>query len=584
MKEIIVGIDLGTTNSAIAYVKDGVPEVIPIDGQPFMPSCVGIDPTGKLVVGQAARNMLVASPESTLLSIKRLMGQEIRVPMGNKTFSPEEISSFILRRLKDEAEKSLGQPVNKAVITVPAFFDENQRKATQNAGALAGLDVVRIINEPTAASLAYEAGHSDNERLLVYDLGGGTFDVSVVDSQDGVIEVKASHGDTHLGGDDFDQLLVQRVVDEFQERHQVFLNDDPKTMRRLKLILERAKCQLSDEPFVKIHEDYIHGDLHLETEIQRADYEELIAPYLQKTLDCIHQSLQDARLLPRDLSKIMLVGGATRTPLVHRLIEQKLGIVPRWDVNPDLIVALGAAVSAASMAGEKSKSILVDITNHSFGIKCLMLDFHGESLVFKPIIHRNTPLPTSKSEVFFTTHDHQTEVDITVYEGESPDPDLNTLIGKFSVEGLSKVAENNPIIVNLALDLNGMLKVSATEKITGLKKTVTLDTRGAKASLDLDEARMNIDSLVQSMKDEGDVDALPPGLADASPNHLEILRIAKDLRKRAEALLVKGISEDDITEIQTSLQQSAEAVKNHDWEKLDDLNESLSDIIFYLED
>jgi len=278
-----------------------------------------------------------------------------------------EISSFILRRLKDEAEKFLDQPVRKAVITVPAFFDENQRKATQNAGALAGLEVVRIINEPTAAVLAYDAGHSGDERILVYDLGGGTFDVSVVVVEAGVVEVKASHGDTQLGGDDFDQLLVQHVVDEFHRRHNVFLNENPRTLRRLKLILERAKCQLSDEPFVRIREEYIHDDLHLETEIRRDEYEEMIAPYLQKTLDCIHHSLQDARLLPGDISKVMLVGGATRTPLIHQLIQEKLRIVPRWEINPDLIVALGASIGAAGMAGEKTKSILVDINAHSFG-------------------------------------------------------------------------------------------------------------------------------------------------------------------------------------------------------------------------
>src|SRR6202043_2009533 len=249
MNEIIAGIDLGTTNSAIAFVKEGEPEIVPIDGQPTMPSCVGIDPNGKLVVGSPARNMLIASPESTVLSIKRKMGQDARIALGEKNFSPEEISSFILRRLKDEAENFLSRPVRKPGITVPAFFAENQRKATQNAGALADLEVVRIINGPTAAALAYDAGHSGDERILVYDLGGGTFDVSVVVVEAGVVEVKASHGDTQLGGDDFDQLLVQHVVDEFHRRHNVFLNEDPKTSRRLKLILERAKCQLSDEPF-----------------------------------------------------------------------------------------------------------------------------------------------------------------------------------------------------------------------------------------------------------------------------------------------------------------------------------------------
>jgi molecular chaperone DnaK len=581
MKEVIAGIDLGTTNSAIAFVRDGVPEVVPIDGQPTMPSCVGIDPNGKLVVGQPARNMLIASPESTVLSIKRKMGEDTRVALGERSFSPEEISSFILRRLKDEAEKFLGHPVQKAVITVPAFFDDNQRKATQNAGTLAGLEVVRIINEPTAAVLAYEAGHSADERILVYDLGGGTFDVSVVVVESGVVEVKASHGDTHLGGDDFDQLLVQHVVDEFHRQHHVFLNEDPRTLRRLKVILERAKCQLSDEPFVRIREEYIYDDLHLEMEIRRDEYEEMIAPYLQKTLDCIHHALQDARLLPGDIAKVMLVGGATRTPLVHQLIEEKLEIVPRWEINPDLIVALGASVAAAGIAGEETKSILVDITAHSFGVEAITMTYEGERMVYSPIIHRNTPLPVSRSEIFSTYQDGQTEVDVTVYEGEDPVPERNTFIGQFRVEGLRKAPAGNPIVVNFNLDLNGILKVTATEKETGLNKTVTLDTRGANSSFEIDKARENIQSLVEEPAENRAVEEE----SGAGPvDDQDLLRTAKDLRKRAETLFQKGISEDDASEIRDLLKQSAEAVKVHDREKLSALNERLSDIIFYLED
>ena len=580
MKELIAGIDLGTTNSAIAFVRDGVPETIPIDGQPTMPSCVGIDPNGKLIVGQPARNMLIASPESTVLSIKRKMGQDTRVVLGERSFSAEEISSFILRRLKVEAEKFLGQPVQKAVITVPAFFDENQRKATQNAGALADLEVVRIINEPTAAVLAYEAGHTGDERILVYDLGGGTFDVSVVVVESGVVEVKASHGDTQLGGDDFDQLLIQQVVDEFHRQRSIFLNEDPRTMRRLKVILERAKCQLSDLPFVKIREEFIHEDLHLETELRRDEYEEMIAPYLQKTLDCIHHALQDAHLLPSEIAKVMLVGGATRTPLVQRIIEEKLRLAPRWEINPDLIVALGASIAGAGIAGEKTKSILVDITAHSFGVEALAMTYEGERLLYSPIIHRNTPLPVSKSEIFATYHDNQTEVDVTVYEGEDPVPANNTLIGQFRVEGLRKVGPGNPIVINCHLDLNGMLKVTAIEKETGLNKTVTLDTRGAKSTLDLEQARTNIQSLFGETGETGVPEQEPRG----RPSDDQSLRMAKDLRKRADALLEKGVSEDDAKEIRDLLRRSAEAVKEHDLEALNALNDSLSDIIFYLED
>src|ERR1700722_1305491 len=581
MKEIIAGIDLGTTNSAIAFLKEGVPEIVLIDGQPTMPSCVGIDPNGKLLVGHPARNMLIASPEATVLSIKRKMGQDTRVALGQKDFSPVEISSFILRRLREEAEKFLDHHVQKAVITVPAFFDENQRKATQDAGALAGLDVVRIINEPTAAVLAYDAGHSGDERILVYDLGGGTFDVSVVVVEAGVVEVKASHGDTQLGGDDFDQLLIQHVVEEFHRRHDVFLNEDPKTSRRLKLILERAKCQLSDEPFVRIREEYIHQDLHLETEIRRDEYEEMIAPYLQKTLDCIHHSLQDARMLPSDISKVMLVGGATRTPIVHQLIEEKLRITPRWEINPDLIVALGASIAASGMAGEKTKSILVDITAHSFGVEALTMTLEGERMVYMPIVHRNTPLPVSKSEIFSTSYHNQTGVEGTVYEGEDPVPENNVLIGQFTVEGLRKVGPGNPILVNLNLDLNGMLKVTATEKETGLQKTVTLDTRGARSAHQLEEAKKNIRSFVEEAPDDLD----HQGESGASPvDDQTLLRTAKDLRKRAETLLEKGVTEDDASEIRDLLKQSAEVVKLHHREKLSALNDQLSDIIFYLED
>ena len=580
MKELIAGIDLGTTNSAIAFVRDGVPETVPIDGQPTMPSCVGIDPNGKLIVGQPARNMLIASPESTVLSIKRKMGQDTRVILGERSFTAEEISSFILRRLKVEAERFLGQPVRKAVITVPAFFDENQRKATQNAGALADLEVVRIINEPTAAVLAYEAGHTGDERILVYDLGGGTFDVSVVVVESGVVEVKASHGDTQLGGDDFDQLLIQQVVEEFHRQHDIFLNENPRTMRRLKVILERAKCQLSDLPYVKIREEFIHDDLHLETELRRDEYEEMIAPYLQKTLDCIHHALQDAHLLPGEIAKVMLVGGATRTPLVQQIIEEKLRLAPRWEINPDLIVALGASIAAAGIAGEKTKSILVDITAHSFGVEALAMTYEGERLLYSPIIHRNTPLPVSKSEIFSTYHDNQTEVDVTVYEGEDPVPANNTLIGQFRVEGLRKVGQGNPIVINCHHDLNGMLKVTAIEKETGLNKTVTLDTRGARSTLDLDQARTNIQSLLAETDQTGAAEEEPP----RGPTDDQSLRTAKDLRKRADVLLQKGVSEEDAKEIRDLLSRSAEAVKARDSKTLSALNDSLSDIIFYLED
>ena len=582
MNELIVGIDLGTTNSVLAVTLDGQIKVLDIHGQPTLPSCVGLDPSGKLIVGQAARNQLLAAPDATVLSIKRKMGEETRVPLGDKQFSPEEISSFILRELKIEGEKQLGQPIKKAVITVPAFFNERQRKSTQVAGELAGLEVVRIINEPTAAALAYGAGRTADETMLVYDLGGGTFDVSVVVVEQGVVEVKASHGDTHLGGDDFDQLLVEHALREFKERHGVDLAGDGTVLRRLKIALERAKCRLSDEPFVALREEYLDGRHHLEMEIQRADYEELIARLMEKTLTCIHQAMQDAKLRPQDIDKVMLVGGSTRTPLVHRLLQERMQLEPRWEINPDLIVAMGAAIQGAILAGEKHHSILVDITSHTFSTSTLAELDGFERMVCAPIIPRNTPLPASKSEVFFTFYDNQDAVKVDALQGEQPLPEQNTFIGEFSVKGLGKVPAGNPIVIHFDLDLNGMLKVTATEKNTGLAKSVTMDTRGRHA-LDLDEARRNIASLVGSpLGGTEEAGIAPEETTTEAPD--ELLATAKDLRKRGEAMLAKTINPDDAEEIRGLIHQCAEAIANHRWNSLAESNEKLSDLVFYLED
>jgi molecular chaperone DnaK len=592
MKELIVGIDLGTTNSALAVVIDGESRVVPIHGQPTLPSCVGLDPTGKLIVGQTARNQLVASPDSTVLSIKRKMGEDVRVRLGDREFSPEEISSLILRELKMEGEKAIGQPIHKAVITVPAFFNERQRKATQIAGDLAGLDVVRIINEPTAAALAYGAGQTDDHKMLVYDLGGGTFDVSLVLVEQGVVEVKASHGDTHLGGDDFDQLLVEFALAEFQKQHAIDLRQNPTVLRRLKLALELAKCRLSDEPFVRVREEYLSEEHHLELELERDQYERLIGPLLDRTLTCIHQSLQDAKLTRNDLDKVMLVGGSTRTPLVQRILLDRLEIEPRWEINPDLIVAMGAALQGAIIAGESHRSILVDITPHTFSTAVVDSCGFQDRLICSPIIRRNTPLPASKSEVYFTLYDHQDSIHVTAYQGENRDPNDNTLIGDFMVEGLSKVPSGNPVVIHFELDLNGMLKVTAAEKNSSLAKSVTLDTRHAGSNVNLEEARRSIASILAAtaspeppseMNPADDASPqLPPEAGHEDSNRL--LLTAKDLRKRGEALLEKNINPDDASEIRTLMHNSATAIKDRDWPALSRINDTLSDLVFYLED
>jgi molecular chaperone DnaK len=509
------------------------------------------------------------------------MGEAIKLGLGDKQYSPEEISSFILRELKKEGERALGCSINKAVITVPAFFNEQQRRSTQIAGELAGLEVVRIINEPTAAALAYGAGNAAGETMLVYDLGGGTFDVSVVVVESGVVEVKASHGDTHLGGDDFDQLLVNHAIQEFKKRHNVDLQGDAKALRRLKVALERAKRTLSDEPFVAVREEYLDGSHHLELEIRRDQYEDMISGLLEKTLECIHQSLNDAKLAPKDINKIMLVGGATRTPMVHRLLKERLGLEPRFEINPDLIVSMGAAIQAGVIAGEKRHSILVDITPHTYSTGALCHSSYMPDLMCVPIIPRNTPLPASKSEAFRTVIGNQDKAEITVYQGESTIPEENNLIGTFFVEGLGNVPAGNLIVIHYDLDVNGMLKVTATEKNTGLAKTVALDTRGQKV-LNVDEARKNIASLV-GKSDSGDAGEVAQE-SDMEEDAESMLATAKDLRKRAESLLEKKISDDDSEEIRNLLHASSQAIKERDWTTLGAKNDTLSDLLFYLED
>ncbi|OIP35316.1 MAG: heat-shock protein Hsp70 [Deltaproteobacteria bacterium CG12_big_fil_rev_8_21_14_0_65_43_10] len=580
--EIIVGIDLGTTNSEIAILRDeSKPEVIPVEGEMIMPSCVGIDPEGRLIVGRTAKNQMVSHPENTVLSIKRRMGENATVTLGGKSFSPEEISSFILARMKSEAEKYLGHPIAKAVITVPAYFDDAQRNATKDAGVLAGLDVVRIINEPTAAALAYEAGHEENQRILVYDLGGGTFDVSLVVVENGIVEVKASHGDTHLGGDDFDRLLIDYVTKRFKEQHGVDLKSDLRATNRLWVAVEKAKCTLSDRPFAGIREEFIVGNHHLDMEISRDDYEETIRPMLRKTMDTVHACLTDSLFLPKAIDKIILVGGATRTPLVSQMLQEDMGIEPHHEISPDLIVSMGAAIQGAAISGVKTKSILVDITPYTFGTRAVG-EHEGMMTddMFVPVIKRNSSLPVSKEELFYTYHDNQEKILVEIFQGDDPLASDNIFIGDFWIKGLSKARAGSPILLNLELDINGILKVTAKEKTTGLSKTVTMDTTKKGNVSNLEERRRNIAAFLEEDEDAG-------GEADAFSSDIEdkqnLIVRAKGLRKRAEGLL-STVNEEDAAELSSILEQSRHAIAAQDWETVARLNESLSDMLFYLED
>ena len=583
----IIGIDLGTTNSEVALIKDNQPWIIPINGEQFMPSCVGLDAQGELLVGRAAKNQMALRPESTILSIKRLMGEKTTVLMGGKEFNPEEISALILKELKKTAEEFSGEEINEAVITVPAYFDDHQRKATKNAGELAGLTVKRIINEPTAAALAYDVTHQENQTILVYDLGGGTFDVSLVVVEDGIVEVKASHGDTHLGGDDFDELLIDHIADHFQNQHDIDLRTHKRTKNRLWQAVEKAKVELSNQPFTTIMEEFITDEQHLEIEIARNEYETMIHPLLTKTIDCIHACLRDAALLPGALNQILLVGGSSRTPLVRTLLEETFKIPIHYEINPDLIVAMGAAIQGGIIGGLKSDAILVDITPYTFGTSAVG-DYQGslQRGKFVPIIKRNTPLPTQKSEVFYTMYDNQKAVDIDIFQGEEEIAENNIPIGNFVIEDLSQKPEGNPILLELKLDLNGIIEVTATEKVSGLSKTVRMETSNAAIQeFDFTNSQQKLTTLTadHDYSQPNRPEEFLPELSSETEPHKTTISRARDLRRRAEKLLSR-VDEDDALEINNLLDSSRETLTTKDWQKLEQTCESFSDLLFYLED
>ncbi|MFN4258350.1 MAG: Hsp70 family protein [Gemmataceae bacterium] len=597
--EPIVGIDLGTTNSEVAILRDGQPHVFAEDGDPILPSFVGLSDDGKLLVGKAARNQWVLAPERTIKSIKRQMGQDVKVKLGDQEYRPQEISAMILKALKDRAARDLGVPVNKAVITVPAYFNDAQRQATREAGELAGLEVTRILNEPTAASLTYDPDQRELRRILVYDLGGGTFDVSIVQVQEGVVEVLSSHGDTQLGGDDFDDLLLKYVCDRFQEEHGIDLRHNIVAKARVLRAAEAAKKHLSFHPFARIDEEFIAEKdgqvLHLSMELGRLEYEEMIRPLLNRTIDCVQRALDDCHLTGSAIDKVILVGGSTRTPLVSEMLEERLGQPAHQEVNPDLCVALGASIQAGMIAGQSVGAVLVDITPHSLGIKCLdeFSGFAGFPFRFAPIIHRNTPLPASRSEVFTTVYDRQDTVEIEVYQGESADVRHNHCIGRFRIEGLAPVPAGNQLVVQLDLNLDGILKVSARERATGLQKHITIENTLAEFErTEREAARERLEEMWEDWEEvpagEGDGEeaegAIP--LPDLVPGPREGQREAVQARallEKAERLMDK-ISPEDKSEIERLMQKVRAHLTDRKWDQLKTSSNDLADILFYLED
>jgi molecular chaperone DnaK len=599
--ETIIGIDLGTTNSEVAIIRDGRPVVLEEDGDPILPSVVGLDPQGHLLVGKAARNQYVLAPERTVRSIKRKMGQEVTVTLGDQKYSPQEISAIILRTLKQRAEKALGFAVSKVVITVPAFFNDGQRQATRQAGELAGLDVVRIINEPTAAVLTYNPHPPEMERLLVYDLGGGTFDVSVAQVEKGVVEIQASHGDTQLGGDDFDQLLLDHVCDKFAQEHGVDLRQTLGPKARVLRASEDAKKRLSFDAVTMIEEEFItekNGkSLNLVMEITRYDYEELIRPLLLKTLACLDEALTDAKVQANQIDKVVLVGGATRTPLVHSLLEERLGRPVHCEIEPDLAVAMGAAVQGGLITGIDVGPILVDITPHTLGISALG-ELHGflSEHSFSPIIERNTPLPASQNEIYSTVVDAQPTAQIRVFQGENQDTRYNTLVGEFDIEGLAEVPAGNQILVRLDLDLNGILKVTATERATGLNKHVVIDSaterfRTTQRSDAVDRLDAVFGTVQVPDKPIGELTgptaeagaATTSPADDLSPNLRLAIESAQALIGKANALLPDANAE-DASELRTMIADLRAAIDRRAEDDIRAAFREVEELVFYLED
>ncbi len=493
----IIGIDLGTTNSAMAVIEGGEPTVIPsAEGGRLIPSVVAVNKQGERLVGQLARRQAVMNPENTIFSIKRFMGRkfndpevqkalgvvpykvsaapngDVRVQMGDRTYSPPEISAMILQKIKADAEAYLGTEVTQAVITVPAYFNDSQRQATKDAGKIAGLEVLRIINEPTASSLAYGMDKKNDETLAVYDLGGGTFDISILDVSEGLIEVRSTNGDTFLGGDDFDERIINWLADEFKKEQGIDLRNDRQALQRLKEAAENAKKELSTTMTAEINLPFITADAsgpkHLNLTLSRAKLEDLVSDLIERSIEPCRRALEDANLKPSDIDEVLLVGGMTRMPAVQEAVKKFFGKEPNKSVNPDEVVAIGAAVQAGVLGGEVKEVLLLDVTPLTLSIETL-------GGVATPLIERNTTIPTKKSQIFSTASDGQTQVEIHVLQGERPMAADNKTLGRFILDGIPPAPRGVPQIeVTFDIDANGILNVTAQDKATGREQKITI--------------------------------------------------------------------------------------------------------------
>jgi len=562
----VVGIDLGTTNSVIAYLENGEPVIIPnSEGSRTTPSVVAFK-DGERLVGEAAKRQAVLNPERTVISIKRHMGTNYRVKIDDKEYTPQEISAMILMKLKADAEAYLGEPVTQAVITVPAYFSDAQRQATKDAGRIAGLDVLRIINEPTAAALAYGLDKEEEQTILVYDLGGGTFDVSILEIGDGVIEVRATAGNNRLGGDDFDQAIVDYLIDEFRRDTGIDLSQDRTALQRLREAAEKAKKELSTSLSSTISLPFIAADAtgpkHLEMTLTRAKFEELTRHLVEKTLGPVRQALEDAKLRPEDIDKVILVGGSTRMPQVQEAIRNFLGKEPFRGINPDEVVAMGAAIQAGVLAGEVKDVVLLDVTPLSLGLETL-------GGVFTKIIERNTTIPTRKSQIFTTAADNQTQVEIHVLQGERPMAKDNISLGRFILDGIPPAPRGVPKIeVTFDIDANGIVNVSAKDLATGKEQRIIVQPSSGLSEADIERMireaekyREEDEKLRKKIEARNEADAAVY-TAEKTLHDLGDKVTADEKRRVEEAIerVRKALEKDDVEEMRTAKDDLLRAV------------------------
>lgn len=566
----IIGIDLGTTNSAVAIVEGGKPKILENkEGNRTTPSMVALSKNGERLVGLPAKRQAVTNPKNTIFSVKRLIGRKysdseikedistvpyeivqagegVKVKMGDKEYSPQEVSAMILQKIKADASERLGEEVTEAVITVPAYFDDSQRQATKDAGKIAGLEVKRIINEPTAAALAYGFDKKKDQQIAVYDLGGGTFDISILDVSADTVEVKATNGDTHLGGDDFDQVLINWILSEFKKQEGIDLSKDALAMQRLKESAEKAKIELSSSMETEINQPFIttdeSGPKHLVMKMTRAKLEELVGDLITKTLEPCKKALSDAHLEAKDIEEVIMVGGMTRMPLVQKKVEEFFGKKPNISVNPDEVVALGAAVQAGVLQGDVKDVLLLDVTPLTLGIETM-------GSVRTPLIERNTTIPASKTQIFSTAADNQDAVEIHILQGERPMAHDNKTLGRFTLSGIPPAPRGVPQIeVSFDIDANGILNVKAVDKATNKEQSITI-----KSSSGLSEEE------IDKMKKDAEVHA-------------------EEDKKKKEEVEVRNNADNIIAHTEKFIKESKDKLKDDDKKKMEEKMEALKKV------